>query len=820
MYERRLGPHHSSVATAIYNLAYINAQLGNALDARRYFLRVTALLTRVPGSDQLLLGYVLSSHADLLAEQRRDADALALYRRALAVRERTNGLEHPLVAETLRAAAMVLARLGRGDEAHAMSARALAIYTKTAGTETTSAADALRVQASIEARRGDTANALRSYDAALAILRRVLGDRHPDVAVVEAAMAPVLARVGHTADAIRVALDAEAIGREHLRLTVGYLPERQALGYATRRPKGLDLALSFGGADLQVAPRLLDEVVQGRSLVLDEMAVRHRGAIDPSRPELVPLWQAVRAARQRLANLVVRGAVAGQEARHQALVDEAQEESERAERALSERSLVFRQVEARATVGLDEVRAALSPGTALVSYIHYERTVLPADSGLKPSAARAATEPAPTATYAAFVLRGGGAEPVLVPLASARRVDTLVNAWRRDVSITAGEAQPAAIAAHRTSGAVLRREVWDPIAAHLEGVRRVLVVPDGALNLVPLAALPVGSRNYLLERGPVIHYLSAERDVVVEDGVARRTGAGLLSLGGPDFNDVSALFPPSNALPRSRARRAHRSPVPSSPQANGTGQSTLRGAVSTCANIQQLLFEALPASGREATVVTKLWREFAHDTSSRLLAGGEATERVLKASAPGHRVLHLATHGFFLGPDCGAGQLGTRGVGGLVTKPGPPVRTESPLLLSGLAFAGANRRTAAAPDGEDGILTAEEVSSLDLGGVEWAVLSACDTGVGEVKVGEGVFGLRRAFRLAGARTVIMSLWAVEDRAALAWMRALYEGRFKDGLDTADAVATASQRVLAARRVRGESTSPLFWAGFVAVGNWR
>ena len=191
-------------------------------------------------------------------------------------------------------------------------------------------------------------------------------------------MAAVLAQSGDTAAAVRTALDAEAIGRAHLRLTVGYLPERQALGYAARRPKGLDLALSFGGGDPQVAPRLLDEVVQGRSLVLDEMAVRQRDAIDPSRPELGPLWQAVRAARQRLANLVVRGATPGQEARHQALVDEARAESERAERALSERSLVFRQVEARADVGLNEVRAALAPGTALVSYVHYARTVLPA----------------------------------------------------------------------------------------------------------------------------------------------------------------------------------------------------------------------------------------------------------------------------------------------------------------------------------------------------------------------------------------------------------------------------------------------------------
>jgi len=83
-----------------------------------------------------------------------------------------------------------------------------------------------------------------------------------------------------------------------------------------------------------------------------------------------------------------------------------------------------------------------------------------------------------------------------------------------------------------------------------------------------------------------------------------------------------------------------------------------------------------------------------------------------------------------------------------------PASAENPLLLSGLAFAGANRRTSAKPEESDGILTAEEIASLNLEGVDWAVLSACNTGAGEIKVGEGVFGLRRAFQVAGAKTVV------------------------------------------------------------------
>jgi CHAT domain-containing protein len=111
------------------------------------------------------------------------------------------------------------------------------------------------------------------------------------------------------------------------------------------------------------------------------------------------------------------------------------------------------------------------------------------------------------------------------------------------------------------------------------------------------------------------------------------------------------------------------------------------------------------------------------------------------------------------------------------------------------------------------------VAALELSGVEWAVLSACETGVGEVRSGEGVLGLRRAFESAGARTLITSLWAVEDAATRDWMRHLYEGRAQ-GLATADAVRRASLRMIESRRAAGRTTHPFVWGGFVAAGDWR
>jgi len=109
---------------------------------------------------------------------------------------------------------------------------------------------------------------------------------------------------------------------------------------------------------------------------------------------------------------------------------------------------------------------------------------------------------------------------------------------------------------------------------------------------------------------------------------------------------------------------------------------------------------------------------------------------------------------------------------------------------------------------------------LNLDGLEWAVLSACDTGLGEIHAGEGVFGLRRAFQLAGAQTVIMSLWQVDDNSTRLWMQELYRARFVRGAATSEAVRSATLAALANRRASHLSTHPLYWAGFLAAGEWR
>lgn len=427
----------------------------------------------------------------------------------------------------------------------------------------------------------------------------------------------------------------------------------------------------------------------------------------------------------------------------------------------------------------------------LVSFVRYDRTIR-------------GTTPATVPSYAAFAIRPGAARVAFVPLGPATTIEQVVMAWRKAAIGEGAVLTPRGRAESQYAAAAdrLRAAVWDPVEPEIGAARRVFVVPDGMLNLVTIAALTDRQGRYQIERDAVIHYLSTERDLVLLGGTSMSRGS-LLAIGNPAFD---------NGVPsRSQPARLGSEPRNAKEAAQGTD----------CAAPGPPRFGNLPGSLSEVTDISRIWPSSGSSLVT-VLSGPNASETTVKKAIAGRRVIHFATHGFFIGEECPPA-MGTRGSSPPASSRAVRVAEEgreNPLLMSGLALAGANRRSAARLDQDDGILTAEEVATLNLTGVEWAVLSACDTGVGEIRAGEGVFGLRRAFQVASARTVIMSLWSVDDQATRAWMRALYDARYQKRLSTADAVHAASISVLTDRRAKGQSTLPFYWAAFVAAGDWK
>lgn len=819
IFEKAYGSGHPETAGALTRLARLHAAIGDLVEARQLHERALAI-HRARDSPE-----AAGNLADLGVLSRREGDldsARTRVEEALAILRKHDLAKHPRTASAMAKLAVVEYRAGRHEEAARLLGEARAIQEAAGGADDPMLAELLRPLAWIRADQGDHLAAQGLIERSLAIRQKVFGERHPLIAESLVGSAWMALRAGDEDGALESSLDVERMGRGNLHAVVAGLAENEALEFVEARISGLDLALTVAARGLRGTrlENVWDAVIRSRALVLDEMAVRHRAARRAEDPQVAGLWRGYEAACSRVAGLIVRSLIPEGSERYVAALELARGEVERFERALSERSARFREERGPALLGFDEAARALPEDSALVSYVRFSmQRVLADGSASMPN--RVDSVP----SYIAFVLNGAETAPLVVPLGRAEEIDRLVREWYQKVALPPTTSTAMRLEREtRAAGDRLREKIWDPVAGHLRAGDRVFIVPDLTLHLVSFGALPVGETGYLAESGPLLHYLSSERDLVRVAQGGTATG-GLLAVGAPAY-DVTGLFA---ALSPRRDGGVGQTAVRRTSGSTKVPAAAFRGARSECTGFRSHRFEPLVGTIEEVERVVRLWRT-AHDGSAgraqepvARLVGEEASETALKSRAAGHRVLHLATHGFFLDGRCESTLDGSRGIGKLALedeRPVRPVKVENPLRLSGLALAGANNRDAAGPDEDDGILTAEEIAALDLTGVEWVVLSACETGLGELRSGEGVLGMRRAFRVAGARTVIMSLWGVDDDATLAWMGALYEARLSAGKDTADAVRSASLSVLRERRSNRLSTHPFYWAGFVAVGDWR
>lgn len=812
--EAAYGPDALLVANSANGLGNVLTQMGDLLGAREALNRTLAIRERALPSDHWMVGQTRRLYAQLLEQLGDYEGARVAFERAMAVFANSSERAAERALTTFRYA-RVLGRLERLEEARAGFQRAVPMMEAAYGPRNPYVAQSLADYANVLEEIGQPAAALEPANRALEIrrqltadsptlitslqqvarLRAALGDLQsprvlyeemlslyqrgenlidPNVGYGRADYASYLLRVGDEASAFDQAVRAARAGRTSVRQIVRALPEREAILFTSSQRFAIEVALLVAeqarSLEPDAAAALFDVVIGSRAMVLDEMAARRR--VLNEAPGVAALRGDVEQARARLAHIVVQGQEDLRRTVYAKLVADASDRKDKAEARLALESAPFRAERQAAAAGLAEVQTALPAGSALVSFVTYQ--------------ARSAE-----ARYGAFVLQAGTAGPRFVALGPAATIDAAVDATRAQLLREANAPGVSPIRTerqYRESASALRKLVWDPLSAAIGASRRIFVVGDGALNLVNFSALPDGASGYLIDRGFVIHYLSAERDLVA---APVRRNAGLLAVGNPAFD-----------------RR-----IVADAKAPATGVQ--RGVASPCIGLAGMRFDPLPAAAAEAADLARLWgrlgaRRPGFGPTVRLNLG-DATEEEFKSQAPGQRVLHLATHGFALLDGCRGGR-DDRAWSRLVQ--------QNPLLLSGLAFAGANQRQQAESANEDGILTAEEIASLDLEGVEWAVLSGCGTGLGAIRAGEGVFGLRRAFRIAGAATVIMSLWPIDDEDTRRWVDNLYGARFADQRTTMDAVWQSSIKALRHQRTAGASTHPYYWAGFVAVGDWR
>jgi CHAT domain-containing protein/Tfp pilus assembly protein PilF len=417
------------------------------------------------------------------------------------------------------------------------------------------------------------------------------------------------------------------------------------------------------------------------------------------------------------------------------------------------------------TVSIVDVANALPTDGALIEIQRYR----PFDSRKSPRERWGQPQ------YIALVLKPNG-DISNVPLGPAADIDATVH---KALSASAQDQSDAA-----PLWAQLSDQLLTPLLPQLGGSKQWFLSPDGELNRVPFAALPAPQQpNQPLAAAVQLRVLTTGRDLVRMQNPALESQATLV-VANPSFD-------------RAGSTRA---------QAPGNQQ----GPQQRSADLGSTQWKPLPATEREGQQVAGL-------LGAPLLNGPAATTTALKQQQS-PRVLHVATHGFFLAdqdtPPTDPLQVVQERTAALAA-----LRQEGPMLRSGLVLAGANQP--AADPNDDGHLTAAEILTMNLRGTELVVLSACSTGQGEVRTGEGVYGLQRALTVAGARSTLLSLWKVDDAATAEFMIRFYK-RLKAGEGRADALA-AVQREFRSGSVKGSRgedwSAPYFWAAWQLTGDW-
>jgi CHAT domain-containing protein/tetratricopeptide (TPR) repeat protein len=759
-YETLRGPDHPDVATALNNLAGLYRLMGNARRAEPLYLRALAIREKAVGADHPTLAPILNNLA-LTYQQDGDAvKARPLFERSLAIREKALGPDHADVGRTLNNLAVLSQEQGDLDTAGMLYRRAIQIYEKAFSRQHPLVGQALNNLAVVYLLQGDYATAGPMYHEALAIRSAALGPHHPDMARALTSEAIFFDVTGRKAEAVARQAQAAEVVEGNLTLILATGSEVQKLRYMETFTEDTDITVSMDRQSktpsVEATRLAMTTLLRRKGRVLDAVSGTAQTLRERLSPEDRAALDRLSSSRSRLAALVLRGPGSQNMQAFNASVAKLEGEVQESEREVSSRSALYRSQSPLVTI--DAVQAGLDPESALIEVALYR----PFDNRVAQRARRFG-EP----RYAAYVLRRTG-EPISIDLGEAATIDRQADLLRRalrDPKDT-GVRKPAA---------ALYQLVMAPLRSVLGDATRLLVSPDGSLNLVPFAALVGADGRYLLE-SRTITYLSSGRDLLRLKEHAVASSAPLV-VANPEFMATSGKV----AVPGAAADPANRA-----------------------VDLSRAVFNPLPGTAAEAESLRSLL------PGASVLTGRAATESAVKAAhAP--VVLHLATHGFFLGSD----QKATTERGRLLvqiasTDSGPSSAIENPLLRSGLAFAGANERLGGGND--DGILTALEASSLDLWGTRMAVLSACETGLGETRRGDGVYGLRRALVMAGAESQVMSLWQVSDEGTRALMTGFYTALKVSRARSAALRDTQIEMLRSAKR-----SHPYYWASFILSG---
>ena len=790
---KTMGRQSPDYGASLNNLAVHYDRLGDFEKADALYLQAIETYLQSLGANDPETLTTTSNYCRHLLARGELSRAEPILLNVIDERRRTSGEQDAEYAESLNALGLLYAAKQDFSRAIEQFQKALAILKPIYGDQNPGYITTRRYIADIKNAQGNFSAAEMDFREVLTARRNILGDHHPDLARTMSELSLVLLHQEKHEQAIALALEAAQLRRHNDDAESSIQSERQQFSTTSQSHMMLDALLTALESKSSATDEEYNEILQIKGRVLQRQrltrGIAQATSSDPQLAKMVVELRSITADRARLALNVPL--TENCDAWRKQLADTIKQQ-EQIERGLSEKSEIIRQSQHQITPA--ELRSSLPEKTVLVDMIEYLHVVKPPVP---------VGNPVYEKRLAAFVVRRDVNEAVLVHLGAVKPIATTVDDWRESFGNS-----PQGNAAAES----LKEMIWEPLAPHLSGCELVLFSPDGVLGRFPLGALPgKSSGSYLLEEMAlaIIPYAAAVPRLLSQDVSSQpvEVPGNLLLVGNIDFDATEPIKPTASS------RRF------------GRHLAAVRG-------VDWKAFEPLSATQGELASLAKLYGDNFGQTGLTILEGTEAREEKFCDEAVRHRFLHIATHGFFAPSSLRSTLQDSDDAvrSASVSAATPDVTGYPPGLLSGLALAGANLHSE--PDRPDGILTASEVEYLDLRGVQVAVLSACETGLGEVAGGEGLLGMQRAFQVAGAQTVVASLWQVSDTATRTLMERFYDNMLQKKMGTLESLREAQLWMLREGQERGlirtdrpaekefDRTPPFYWAAFVLSGDWR
>ncbi len=783
--ESAFGPDHPHVARLLNAIA----NGSELLRAVELFERGLTILEKSYGPNHPDVGLLLSNYAIKLDSKGEYERAEAMYKRAVDISEKAG--QGDILAQNLNNLGDFY--LVRDDYEHAepLLQRALAIWTDVHGRENDRTTFAIGNLGDLYRRKGDFARAEPLAKEALEILQKVTGSNSHMVGGAHHGLGLLYLSMGDYWRAEQSLQRSQTILepfsthvnnmfsvllRTRVRLALAMKKNDEAVAYLRRvaeiSESGLHNVMAFGSGEdklnflkifdeetnetLSLQARFAPKDVQALNLAFTTWLQRKGRVLDEMNRSIGLLR---RAAGSESASLFNEWATKLSE-RSRLMTTEWDPQNRNVHQAkIKQLDFEIRHLESTISSRSVEFRTQVLPPVMAEDV----RAALPPETALIEFAQYQPVDPRTNkkspARYLAYVLPKEG---VLrwVELGEVANIDAAVRTLRQTIDDKGFRIDPIPVARK------LDQLVMRPIRPLLGKAKTVFLSPDGELNLAPFAAFRDEHGQYLIENYLFI-YLTSGRDLL-RLKIKHQSQQEKLIFAISDF-DRTVEQPIATSMVA----------IPSQTVSDSRG-----GVLSSDSTMATITFKPLGYARDEGVAIQRLF------SGAKLYEGGQATETLLKQVRRPY-FLHLATHGFFL--------------------PNDKQNKENSLLRSGLVFAGANQRKSG---NDDGFLTAFEAAALDLWGTKLVVLSACDTGNGQVKTGEGVFGLRRALVLAGAETQVVSLWLANDKATQRLMRSFYSN-LKANMGRAEALRQAQLKMLK----DGVFPNPYYWANFVCVGEW-